>query len=391
MVILFITSGNACIMFTKTDGEKTLVANNEDWTNPDAKVSFEPAENDEFGCIFFGFNFAPNVFVPQGGMNDKGLVYDGMSADHLKILNSKDKEYFEGNLIYKAMKSCSSVEEVINLFDKYNIDFLESAQLMFVDKDGNSVIIEGDKKITKVKDYQLATNFYISQIKEDDKIPCERYKLADKLLQKCETTIEDFRKILSATHQEGDWGGTQYSQIYDIKEKAIYLYHFHNYENVVKINLVDELRKGKRLIDLATLFPNTFSYKYFKRIYQQKQDNKFINILKKTLNEEGIEKAVIKFKEMRDKKKIINEYEIVEDEINDLGYSLLYSGKKSEAIEIFILNVEAFPNSWNAYDSLAEAYMINGNKKMAIENYEKSIQLNPTNEAGKKNLEKLKR
>jgi len=54
------------------------------------------------------------------------------------------------------------------------------------------------------------------------------------------------------------------------------------------------------------------------------------------------------------------------------------------------LNVEYFHESWNCYDSLAEAYMKNGDKKLAIKNYEKSLKLNPKNESAKENITKLK-
>ena len=49
-----------------------------------------------------------------------------------------------------------------------------------------------------------------------------------------------------------------------------------------------------------------------------------------------------------------------------------------------------FPDSWNVYDSLGEAYAAAGNKKEAIENYEKSIKLNPKSESGIAVLAKLK-
>ena len=61
-----------------------------------------------------------------------------------------------------------------------------------------------------------------------------------------------------------------------------------------------------------------------------------------------------------------------------------------DAIEIFKLNVEEFPESFNVYDSLGEAYMADGNTKLAIKNYEKSVEMNPDNENGKKMLKKLK-
>ncbi|MCP2027928.1 CubicO group peptidase (beta-lactamase class C family) [Flavobacterium sp. HSC-32F16] len=82
-------------------------------------------------------------------------------------------------------------------------------------------------------------------------------------------------------------------------------------------------------------------------------------------------------------------YAIKEGDINNAGYQLLQTGKKKEAIEIFKINVETFPKSGNVYDSLGEAYLSDGDKKLAIVNYSKSIELDPSNEAGKKVLEEL--
>lgn len=61
----------------------------------------------------------------------------------------------------------------------------------------------------------------------------------------------------------------------------------------------------------------------------------------------------------------------------------------NEAIEIFNLNVHAYPQSFNVYDSLAEAFMKNSQNDLAIENLKKSMQLNPKNENALKMLEKL--
>ena len=53
------------------------------------------------------------------------------------------------------------------------------------------------------------------------------------------------------------------------------------------------------------------------------------------------------------------------------------------------MNVEAFPKSGNAYDSLAEGYMDDGDKAQAIANYQKSLQLNPKNRNAVVMLRKL--
>ena len=54
----------------------------------------------------------------------------------------------------------------------------------------------------------------------------------------------------------------------------------------------------------------------------------------------------------------------------------LQSGRAAEAIETFRLNTEAYPQSWNVYDSVGEAYTLNGDKERAIEMYGKSLELN---------------
>lgn len=80
-----------------------------------------------------------------------------------------------------------------------------------------------------------------------------------------------------------------------------------------------------------------------------------------------------------------------EDLVNYFGYQFLYTHRDiRKALFYFKMNTENYPLSSNAFDSLGEAYMINGDKANAIENYEKAIILDPGNNNSKKMLEKLK-
>ncbi len=106
-----------------------------------------------------------------------------------------------------------------------------------------------------------------------------------------------------------------------------------------------------------------------------------------TILEKGIAPALEQYRELKEKRS--DTYELDEDEMNDVGYRLLRMKKVNEAIEIFKLNVEAFPQSSNVYDSLGEAYMVNGDKELAIKNYQKSVELNPHNTNGIEMLKKL--
>jgi len=108
--------------------------------------------------------------------------------------------------------------------------------------------------------------------------------------------------------------------------------------------------------------------------------------LMKGIIEKGIEQAVKDFNEKKEDK---TEYTIREDEMNMLGYQLLHMGKTKEAIEVFRLNTEAFPESFNVWDSYAEAFMLSGDKENAIKYYKKSLEINPESESGIEALKKL--
>jgi len=96
-------------------------------------------------------------------------------------------------------------------------------------------------------------------------------------------------------------------------------------------------------------------------------------ILYEVITEKGIDAAVKQYHSL--KKKKLDKYDFKEAELNTLGYRLLGEKKNAEAIAILKLNTEAYPKSPNAYDSLGEANMRDGNNDMAIQNYEKSLSL----------------
>ena len=107
----------------------------------------------------------------------------------------------------------------------------------------------------------------------------------------------------------------------------------------------------------------------------------------RTLREQGIQAAVKQYREL--KKNQSTAYDFDEPELNNFGYVLLGQGKITDSIEIFKLNVEAFPNGFNTYDSLGEAYMNAGERELAIKNYKKSLELNPQNTNAVDMLKKL--
>lgn len=111
------------------------------------------------------------------------------------------------------------------------------------------------------------------------------------------------------------------------------------------------------------------------------------DVLGKVLAEKGFDAMIAEFHNM--KKAGDPDIYVSESDLNGFGYRLLNRKMLPEAIEVFKLNVEAFPQSANAFDSLGEAYMLNNNKEKAIENYQKALQLDPGMESAKQALKRL--
>lgn len=113
---------------------------------------------------------------------------------------------------------------------------------------------------------------------------------------------------------------------------------------------------------------------------QQKEKVKFMNLTKlSTLLKEGksIDEVIlfIKSEDMKD-----SEYNITESGINSFGYSLMAGGLDDEALKIFKLNTELYPNGFNTHDSYGECLLKLGQKDAARKAYEKSVELNPQNQ-----------
>lgn len=99
--------------------------------------------------------------------------------------------------------------------------------------------------------------------------------------------------------------------------------------------------------------------------------------LEKTINEKGVAAGIAEYRVLKAKESAT--YDFSEPELNNLGYRLLRAGKQKEAVEIFKLNVEMYPQGFNTYDSLAEAYESLNQRDLAVTNYKKSVELNPKN------------
>jgi predicted negative regulator of RcsB-dependent stress response len=76
--------------------------------------------------------------------------------------------------------------------------------------------------------------------------------------------------------------------------------------------------------------------------------------------------------------------------MNWLGYLFMMEKQYNKAYSLLKININNYPNSPKVYDSMGELLMLKGDKITAIENYEKSLQINPQNDNAKNMIKKLK-
>lgn len=154
--------------------------------------------------------------------------------------------------------------------------------------------------------------------------------------------------------------------------------------------------KEKNLIvmldNTGTGFLDRLSNSIAKIIYNQPYEPpklSIVSILGDTIKSKGIEAGIAQYRDLKAKQ--ASTYDFAESELNQLGYQLLRNGKRKEAIEIFKLNVEAYPKASNTYDSLAEAYTSINERELAIQNYKKSVELNPNNTNAAEAIKRLEK
>ncbi|MEI3791879.1 MULTISPECIES: hypothetical protein [unclassified Chryseobacterium] len=270
LLLYNINTVKACTIFSCSRGGETFAAANEDDVTPFTRIWYNPATKDRYGSVSFG---APDMQA-AAAMNEYGLFYDFAAANYdLSKLNLKNP--YKGDLMWEILGKCKTVKEAMVILKKY--DYAISAKALLADKEGNSIVITPGGIIEKNSDFQVNSNCNMI----NGKLSCRRPDIANEMLSGSkENNIDFLKNILDKTHQEGELN-TLYSTICDLKKGLIYVYLFHDYNTVYKIDLKSELKKGYHIENLADHFPISFAYENFSKnhplylkesIFQEMQD-----------------------------------------------------------------------------------------------------------------------
>jgi len=272
VLLLLSVSGSAvaCTGFMSYHNGTTLVGNNEDlslFTEP--RLTIIPPSADGYGRVVFyckwPFPFDTGSYTIFGGMNDQGLFFDIYSTPHHTITNPSNKPTYTQDIFAYCIRTCATVDEVVAVFNRYYVPYMDEIQGFFVDKAGHSVIIEGNEIIYKQGDFQVVTNFLQSQ-PELGEYPCWRYETATDMLEHMtEFSLDYFKEICDAVHFEEVplstfMLDTIYSYTCDLTNGSMYLYFFHNYTHVMEIKLPEIFDSGYQQYELPSLFITNTSH-----------------------------------------------------------------------------------------------------------------------------------
>lgn len=252
----------ACSMCKVTINGRTYLGNNEDSWRIGSRIWFENKTFGNYGVVYVGYgdNF------PQGGMNEAGLAFDGLTI-YPKAINIdpiKTTETNPNKFIREIMQNCITVEDVRNYAIKFNRPF-NGGVLFFTDKFGKYLIMEPDTMtIGNDKKYIIA-NFCPSNTSDKQKLNFDRYKRGnDFLLNHTNDTNSHYCLALVETMHEcrnkiGD--GTMYSFIADLEEGNLSLYFYHDFKHTKEFNLKAELAKGNHAFEMLDIFTANADYK----------------------------------------------------------------------------------------------------------------------------------
>lgn len=246
----------ACTIFSIKAQDNIYYCNHEDYWEYETRLWVRPGKDNKYGAIYYGFHdwrqewlktsFAgkPDLmvddFLPDGGMNEKGLSWDWVADGTDWGIDSYLPDYNRSHPFHDIIQQYSTVDEAIDFIRKYN--FKATGRTLMSDRFGNSAIIykQNGKLIVKktAKNYQLLG--YGERTSANSMLKTGEYN-----------DLKQIAEILDASHQ-GDLN--QYSSINDPQKGIIYLFHFQNFEEFIKIDMLHEFKFGKKTYSIPSLF-----------------------------------------------------------------------------------------------------------------------------------------
>jgi len=252
----------SCTIFAVRRGEKVFFGNNEDWSDPKTIYWVEPSAKGQYGSVYLGFN----RYNPQGGINEKGLAFDYNALPRWPMKSHRELPRRPGPLANVIMQQAATVEEAMAILRWYDWGGALAWQMLLADATGDAVVVsagpEGELAFTRKSSgdgFLVSTNF--NRANPDNRLgsyPCPRYQKATEMLGRIQSesdfTVEALRAVVDAVHVRGPGINTLYSNVMDLRRGIIYLYYWHQYGEVVTLDVTKEIARASKPTPLRDLF-----------------------------------------------------------------------------------------------------------------------------------------
>jgi len=153
---------------------RTYLGSNEDSWRPGSTIWFENKTFGNYGAVYVGYNDG----FPQGGMNEAGLAFDGLTIypKDVRLDPSKKTVANPTAFIKEIMQTYQTVEDIKKYASQFNRQPFNSSVLMFSDKFGRYLVIEPDTMIIGNDNKYIIANFCPSSTSDDQKMALKDIK-----------------------------------------------------------------------------------------------------------------------------------------------------------------------------------------------------------------------
>lgn len=263
-------SSQACSMYKITVEGKTMVGCNEDAWRTSSRIWFALAKNDQrFGAAFTGSReVSGQRTAPQSGMNEAGLVFSRLVAYYPEQSNPQAKALpitDEVNYLTDILHRCATVAEVKAYIERYDYSLFYDHVFIYIDSTGDYLIVEPYQLLLGQEGQYVLSNFCPSITSTEQARQLARYRKGEDYLKAIPAAASlNYCRVLSdqmhvCRARNGD--GTLLTSIWDVQNKVVNLYFYHNYDSTVQFKLSEALVKGEHGYSIPDLFPSNPEFK----------------------------------------------------------------------------------------------------------------------------------
>jgi hypothetical protein len=261
IILLGSSEGLACTAFILHEGGRTFVGNNEDSWCVEGRVRFVPGEAGRLGAVYFS-SWRGHPYLPwsdQLGMNEAGLVFDGLTVQPKDVAPSPDKPALEYSaLANRVLEQCRDVAEAVAFLKEHDLILLHKSMIFLADAQGRYAVVQNDTILMGDAPYFAVGNWRLDGGTDHDAIPIPRLQQGrEQLHAGVAPTVDGAWSVLESMRSCRKFlgNGTFFSTLFEPDSGRVHLAFYHDYDHRITFDLREELQKGAHTLDLPSLFP----------------------------------------------------------------------------------------------------------------------------------------